>query len=312
MSKKRYFYGLLVCALLVASFLGVGKLLDGEAERADNNMHWRNARGLMEGFEPIVIKRNASEALVFIHGFLVPPAIFSEVIHDLQSRAAVDLYAPLLPFYGRNLRAVTQLKNAPLENFVENYLRTLSREYRKVTVVGFSYGGGILLDLIRKKPLPSNIKIILYAPSIYIKTNTLQTRWTIQAYHLWRDYCAYTSLGCTPFPASRSVERSGQATVHTISLWPYLVIPALEQLFQIDLANRDSLRMLHTPVTVLMAQDDNNVSYAQIKSQCIQNPAYCYLYVFKSGKHYPHLGKEKAAFEKIILGIAQGIPTHPK
>ena len=75
-------------------------------------------------------------------------------------------------------------------------------------------------------------------------------------------------------------------------------------MYRLDLNNRQAIAEIDRPHSMIVAVDDNRVSYDQLKQSCEQNKKYCHFYSFKSGKHLIHLGANKDAFEKLIIELA--------
>jgi len=195
--RKKIIYFLFTCVLLVWCS---GKMLDLEAERVVRNLYTRDQEGIINGLQSITLVKGHKNALVLIHGFFESSGIYSMLIDDLKDKINMDIYAPTMPFQARDLETGAKLNSSLIVNETKQFLDNLSKKYLSVTVVGLSFGGAILTALAEENELPANVNLVLYAPAVYIKENTLINRLAVHLYGWWRNYCNYASLGCS-FPS---------------------------------------------------------------------------------------------------------------
>ncbi len=295
---------LLITVVILACFWFAGRLLDWEAERVVDQLYLRDQQGIIQGLEPItIIGKNHTTALVLIHGFMESPETFSDIAHDIVHKSNLDIYAPLLPAHARNLQAAAQLDNTVVNNYLQQYLAELSKKYQKLVVVGFSYSGAMLANLAYNNKLPANAQVILAAPAVFILSNTLEGNLKAQVYRLWRNYCNYSAMGCS-FPAYGSGDAIAKPRFDKEKTLRYNVASAVSQLYTFDSQNRDAIKNIHQPYSVIMAADDNRVDYAQEKAACLNNKQYCTFYSIPSGKHMFYWGAGKQAFESLLIKLA--------
>ena len=166
-----------------------------------------------------------------------------------------------------------------------------------------SYGGALLTTLVNAQRVPKNVELILYAPAFYITLNTAFNRLELQLYGSWRKYCDYKILGCGQ-PNYSSGDETAKPMFDKQKSPPYLIMPALIELFEFDTDNRDKLATIKRPFSLIIAKDDNRVSYTEQKAICERNPPYCHLYTFPSGKHLIHWGAQKKQFEDLLVKLA--------
>ncbi len=295
---------LIIIFLFVLLTLGSGRLLDSQAEHAVEQLYVRDQQGVIEGLQPIVLANRSKRALVLLHGFLDSPAVYSDIVDNIKNRLHVDIYVPLLPFHARNLEAASQFDNQEIINYVKQYINDLSKKYQTLTIVGLSYGGLILVDLIRTNELPKNVNLILYAPAVFITTNTLVGRLKAEAYGYWRKYCDYAFLGCR-FPSYESADESARPMFDKERTLRHSVMPAILQLYKLDLENRKEFDHINRPYNLIIAADDNRVDFAKQKAACDANRKYCRLYAFASGKHLIHWGENRDAFEELLIRLSR-------
>lgn len=306
--KNNYIKWTFLLFLIAGLFFYIsGKLLDKEAERVIQQLYVRDSNGVIKGVESITIKKNNANALVLVHGFLETPDTFRELINEVSQKTTLDIYAPLLPFHGRNLQTAAQLDNQTVLDYLQGYLGGLSKQYKTLTVVGLSYGGALLVDLASKGKLPANVNLVLYAPSIYGFTDLLSSKIKRGVYGLWRNYCNYPAFGCQ-FPVYESGDAvAATAIANEINL-RYKVNSAVTQLAKLDMENRENLTNLKRPFSLIIAKDDNRVSYEKLKNVCEANKTYCHFYSFPSGKHVIHMGANKEAFTNLIIQLTNNKP----
>lgn len=286
--------------LSLVFFIILGKCLDLEAERAIEQFYFRHLNGIIIGAESIQPKKIHHEhAILLFHGFLETPKVFQKVIKHLDREDKADIYAPLLPYHGRNLQTAAKLNNQVVQDFINKSIQDLSKKYKHVIVVGHSYSGAQLANIINQKQLPQNIYPILYAPAIFIQMNTPINDIRNHLFQLWRNYCNYKLLGCER--NHKSVEKNSlDELMNEISL-NYKVVSAVQELFKFDKESRHLLGHLNRNYSLIIAKNDNRVSFKEIQKACMQNSIHCKLYTFNDGKHMLHYTHNKQAFDNIIL-----------
>jgi esterase/lipase len=280
-----------------------GKMLDKEAERVVSQLYPRDKNGIVEGLQPITKTQGYPNALILFHVFQSNPTAWSDLIHDIEGRVHADIYAPLLPFHGKNLETLVDLDTDVLKKYILSTIKILSQKYKSVTVVGFSLSGALLADLAAHKDLPKNVNIILYNPAIYLKANTFSRRTQMHLYSLWRAYCNYPSLGCSS-PNYASGDTMARSQIDAQKGLKYNVIPAALQVYELDLQNRDSLSKIDRPYDLIISKDDNYSNTAEQKKVCEADPK-CHLHFFDSGKHLIHWSTHKGAFEDLMVGLVR-------
>jgi esterase/lipase len=301
-SKKHIKSTILIIILLLGTLYILGKELDKKDEIETNNTFKRNSNGIIVGAESIRYQAQHEQAIIFIHGFSSTPSVFAELINDIKYKADSDIYAPLLPYNGRDLKTLSQTDNQVVLDYLEHLVSNFARIYKKITIVGLSYGGAQLTKLVADKKIPENATIIIYAPGFYITANNFLQRNFAKVYKTWRSYCDYKILGCDS-PNYSSADTYAKPQFAEQKDFPYINIPALITMFEFDLKNRDLIQKINRPFNLIIAEDDSRVSYAKIKNACDINHKYCKLYSFSSGKHIIHWGKNKQKFEELLLKI---------
>ncbi len=297
-----------IVAFVIVSILGLARLssseLDKNAELVTNQMYKRDNNGVIVGAKSIVYQAGKQQAIIFIHGFASTPRAFTTLIEDIKNKSDSDIYAPLLPYNGRDLQTLSKTNNQVVLNYLEQLITHFAAIYKKITIVGLSYGGAQLAKLTMDNKIPTNATLIFYAPAFYLTSNNFLQRSFAKIYSHSRDYCEYKFLGCT-YPSYESADEESKAQFANQADFPYLDVPALLTMFEFDLDNRYVLKNIHRPFNIIIAKDDNRVSFKKIKHDCDKNGKYCNLYMFNSGKHLIHWGANKKVFEELILKIAK-------
>ncbi len=304
---KKHKKAIWIAIFVIISMLGLARLSSGELDKkADlliEQMYKHDQHGVIDGAQSIIYQAGNNQAIIFIHGFASTPLAFADLINDIKDKANSDIYAPLLPYDGRNLQTLSKTNNQVVLNYLDNLITQISKMYKKVTIVGLSYGGARLAKLAADNKIPNNATLILYAPALYLKSNNFIQINLAKAYTHWRKYCDSTILGCE-YPSYQSADETGKQQFTKQKDFPYLNIPALLTMYKFDLDNRDILNNINRPYNIIIAKDDNRVSYSKIKEICYKNNKYCRLYSFYSGKHLIHWGKNKHEFESLLLKIS--------
>ena len=278
-----------------------GHWLDHQAEREVNHRFARDEQGIILGLKTLEISNGQAHALVLVPGFMTPVSIFNTLVNDPRIRSTYDIYVPRLAFHSKNLESAAALNNQAVLDHLSTYINRLDKHYKQITYVGFSYGGALLLSLMQQGRLPPNAQVILYAPGVYMRSNTFWGNLKIYGYGLFRHYCNSDWLGC-PFPVYESGDILARSYLkHEINLG-YVIIPALKQVYQLDRQLRDYFKTVKRSISVIIAMDDNRIDAASIKAACLSNP-HCQFFGFKSGKHVLHRGAHQAAFNSLILKL---------
>lgn len=121
-------------------------------------------RGVIKGAEPIYLKSNTEKAALLIHGFIGSPSDFGR-LPKLIHQAGYTVVVPLLPGHGTDPRHFSKTTPTELEDFVLNEYRKLKKQYKEVTLVGFSMGGALsVLTALNEKV----DRLVLLAPYLRI------------------------------------------------------------------------------------------------------------------------------------------------
>lgn len=296
-------YALIASLLLLFCLFCYGRWLDAQAEKAVNRRYKRDAQGVILGLDTLAINQGQPHALVLIPGFMTPVDIFSTLVDDPRIRSGYALYVPRLACHSQDLKQAAALRNEVVLDHLSAYIDHLHKRHQQITYVGYSYGGALLLALLQQGRLPSGAQVILYAPAVYIQSNTLWGNLKVYGYGLFRRYCNYQWLGCD-FPAYQSGDEAARSYLaHELNLG-YVVIPAVKKLYQLDRRLRPYFKSVAHPVSVVIAEDDNRIDASSVKADCLANPQ-CNFYSFESGKHLLHRSVHQAEFNALILKLLE-------
>lgn len=300
---SKVFWASLLGIVFVLLLLGLGKILDTHSEGILSNVYLKDNQGIIEGSEPIEVRRGGKEAFIFIHGFMASPKGFEESIEFLKDKLLqTDFYAPLLPYHGRGLRKSKHFNNKAIESYARDFIKEKAKHYTKVYVVGSSYAGAILSHLLLEKGFSKNIVPILMAPALYLKKNTSENRFKLALLSPFRNYCSAKFLGCGRKP--ESVDRVGYQQEVEVSDLGNVVVPAVKELFTYQVHNQNNLRKIRRDYWIVMTPDDNQVAYDKVKRDCDQNKK-CHLKTIPSGKHKFMWGIHKQDYWQFLIQLTQ-------
>ena len=295
-----------IIILLLVSFsalgLFIGKLLDLEAERVVTQLYERTPDGIILGLGEKSYENHHKKAVILIHGFLESSEVYDDYLEQLKVLDQLDVYVPLLPFHGRDLQSAAHFSNRKISDFLADYIGKIAATHKTVTVVGVSYGGAQLISLDKEGRIPDNARIVLYAPAAYIISNTTSGKLKVYAYSLFRNYCNYEFLGCS-YPVLDSGDAAAREFLINEKNLRYKVLSAVKQLYALDDQVRDHLAEMNCPYDLIIAKDDNRVSYSDLNRVCQQND-FCTALVYESGKHVIHAGRHKEDLLQHIVRIA--------
>ena len=289
-------------ATFLAIFFLIGKALDLEAERIVDQLFARNGEGIILGTKPMEVLSGKKSAIIFSHGFLCTPEGFYGLAKEKTLTDNFDIYLTLLPYCARSLRLASKFNNEIIEQYLYEKVKAISAKYESVVLVGYSYSGALVSKLAAEKMIPENCYPILYAPGVYIQANNLIVRIIHDIYGFWRKYCNYKLLKAS-FPAYESGDEAARPYLENERSLRYRVIPALAEMMRYDKQIRKKLPKIDCPISVIMSENDNRVCHKRIQEAYQKNP-HCDFYSLPSGKHLPHLGKQKDKFNQILFETA--------
>ncbi len=105
-----------------------------------------------------------SPAVLLIHGFGGSPYDFKPLTDELEKQG-IAFHAILLPGHGTSPRNLNNVSREELLSCSLNALDNLKEKYGEVSVVGFSMGGAIALNLAEKREFG---RLVLFGPYIDI------------------------------------------------------------------------------------------------------------------------------------------------
>lgn len=115
-------------------------------------------------------KNGRGKALLVLHGFSSSPAVFRELLPDLNQYDAV--VCPVLPGHGESIATFAQARASDWLTAASNACRALIDEYESVDVLGLSLGGLLACHLSQRFKLN---QLYLLAPALSIKLNLRAT-----------------------------------------------------------------------------------------------------------------------------------------
>lgn len=115
-----------------------------EAESTMEEMFEFDDNGFLKGSESIELthvdeNREGRKAILLLHGLSSSPQVYGELAEILFDEG-YDVFAPRLPFHGKDLESFHDLKWQDLILFADEYADTLFDQYDSVSVLGQSNG----------------------------------------------------------------------------------------------------------------------------------------------------------------------------
>lgn len=303
MSKRRKIA--LCIAFGVLLFFTVGKILDRLSEAKILLRYPRDGNGVIAGINPPPVERGSRIAVILVHGIMETPEVFNQLGSAIIANTQVDLYRPLLPNHGRDLATARELNNDVVRGFLDHYVQAVADSHFRVLLVGLSFGGAHAIDMVRRQVLPPNVSLLLMAPGVYTVNHDLAV-FRLRAFGLWRSYCNYELMGCQ-FPVFQSGDDTARPFLIAERNLQHVVISAALRAYELDSQNRDAFDHLSQPFTLMIAEDDNRVSFEEQARSCHRN-RHCTLQSFPSGKH---LLLHSAHREQVIGTVLRQILSIP-
>jgi esterase/lipase len=290
-AKNIFLFFIILAGLFVVYHYFADRLL--ETIHKSSKPH--DVSGAMIGEEAVEIKRgDAQAALIIIHGYTSSPSRFHHLITFLKSSAVdVDIYAPLLPFHGRALEEFKSFNNDEIKKFVKAFLDTKAKEYKKLVVIGESYGAAVLADLLQTSGQYPNAKFIFSSPGIFLNCNTAMQRMQIFMASKFMDYCPSCYGPYTTDQYSKIHARYAQK--HGV-----VCFKSFGEMLKMDLIARQALTKIQNPYTIIASRDDDVVNIQALESTCAQN-MHCTSFIFDDGGHFVHWGKYEENYKEYLL-----------
>lgn len=286
----------LVAVLLIA-LLGIFIIYNYFADRLLETIH-RSSKpfdsyGVIIGEEAVEIKRGGDVALIIVHGYTSSPSRFHKFIEFLKTDAKhVDIFAPLLPFHGKGLEEFKSFNNDEIEKFVKKFLDEKSKEYKKIVVIGESYGALVLADILQSTQY-HNATIIFSSPGFFLQANTPMMRAKMYIASKVMDYCPSCYGPYTTDEYSKVHARYAQK--HGV-----VCFKSFLELLKLDTITSNALSHLQSPFTIIASRDDDVVDINKLENACKQNPK-CTPFFVPDGGHFVHWGKYSEKYKAYLL-----------
>lgn len=137
-----------------------------------------------ERCKSIVLKKEHNDkAVLMIHGFPTVPYMYNYSSQRLFE-AGYDVYAPLIPTFGANIKEFEKTNFTQWFEFISDYYENLRKQYKFIAVLGISMGGAMTLkigEVYSNTPLSPDALVSLSAPIAY---NNIR-------YGIYSSYAAY-------------------------------------------------------------------------------------------------------------------------
>ena len=117
------------------------------------NKEFRRVEGVAEKAWPFSIKAKAKNDVlaILVHGFSGSPYDMW-ILADFLAGNGIDVEVPLLAGHGGTMETFAKTKNGDWAKSVEGVLAESLEKYRKVFIVGYSFGANLGLHLSIKYP----------------------------------------------------------------------------------------------------------------------------------------------------------------
>jgi carboxylesterase len=122
-----------------------------------------------EEAKSIVLKSNNKKAIILVHGFPSSPRVYTYSAKRFAEEG-YDVYAPLLPGFGTNVKDFEQTYFTQWFNYLCRYYEKIRETYPTVVVLGISMGGMMTLKLGETycdTPLAPEALVTISAPVVY-------------------------------------------------------------------------------------------------------------------------------------------------
>ena len=300
--RRRLLRVLAVLAGLVFLFIASGALNDWNARRVHRHHNHIAADGIAERARTQELVRGSDTLVALVHGFGATPQVYEDIAQAFVEETGADLWIPLLAQHGRSLDDFRAFDAAGIREDLLARLEARMAGYDRVVVIGHSFGGAMLVDLMARGTLPEGVTPILFAPAVHIRGNDDINRLSLHAFGLWASFCDIAAFGCrSPDPASTGP--TGVVQLYETNYFFYLVVAAILAIFDYSDGLAGVAAGIDTPVNIVMARDDARVDFSATEAMCAAMAA-CRMHVLPLGSHNPQFSTARATLSALLLRLA--------
>lgn len=201
------------------------------------------AAEIKEKAKPYFLGADSDTLAVLIHGFTGTPYDLRELGNFLHENN-ISIKAPLLPGHGSHWHDLTGAGDDDWYHSIEEEIKNYFNEYKKIYLVGYSFGANLALTMAVKYPEKIN-GIISLGISVYLR-NEWSARIALPIFHnLFGKY----RKGYIKRKLLEEYEDSGAyATIPTKSVYDFYRY--------IDRHTKNELPQVKVPTLIIHSQDD--------------------------------------------------------
>ncbi|MCB9396447.1 MAG: alpha/beta fold hydrolase [Acidobacteria bacterium] len=232
---------------------------------------------LMKGCQPIWHQAGNAEAILFVHGFTGSPGDF-RTFTEAYSAAGYDWFVPLLPGHGTQVEDLAKLVYRDLFDPLCLITPELLHRYKKLHLVGLSYGAVMASQLALEYPVGS---LTLLAPAFFLRPDlAFKFRWIHR-------------LGLARFYGIRPKAKGGERG--TESAYSYTSVPVLPatSLFAQTQKLRKRIHQLGVEVLHIHGDKDETTPLLANREFLSASIATYKFYEVKGGLHVLPIGAQK-------------------
>ena len=119
--------------------------------------------GIKTGAEPQFLPGDKEEAIVLVHGFIASPFEVQELAQALHKEGRT-VYMPLIYGFGSDGAVANQATLHDWKKSVKDAVQLVHTCYEKISLIGFSLGGGLSADFVLKENPSYITSLVLMAP----------------------------------------------------------------------------------------------------------------------------------------------------
>ncbi|MEW5423517.1 alpha/beta hydrolase [Amorphus sp. 3PC139-8] len=288
--------------VVVAVFLGTGWIYEWNAERIHRHHNDFGADGIIAKARERLLERGSDRLVVLVHGFGASPMTMAPIFDAFADNTDADLWAPLLAYHGRTLERFAAFDADAIRADLADRMAARMKNYDEVVVIGHSFGGALVTDLVAQGTIPESATVLLLAPAIDIIANTRTTALELEAFRVWSAYCDIVEFGCkTPNPKRN--DRKAVEEIYAQAIFFFIVPDAVLQLFDYADAVAPSVDGIDRAVAIVMAKDDGEVDFDGTRAMC-GRLADCRFFGLEAGGHAPMFGATAETLNALLLRLA--------
>lgn len=232
------------------------------------SIHW-NDSGIRRGGEPYSLGGDSADvAVLLIHGINETPNACLKVAPKV-AKDGIHCRAMLVDGFGKSFRHYKESTTNDWLQSVDDEIKLLKSEHKRVVIVGHSLGGAIAIQYVLQNPDEVDA-LVLVAPAIDVSN----ARSPILSVQTWNSLLNRTLIFSDVTQSPFGIDAVDELEKRNEMRMPFTPRKVIDQTFELIERNRDQEKELKLPVLMLLAKHDKVIDNEAAKAffQKLPNP----------------------------------------